>query len=360
MGVFLSEAEAVEIMVKAGVKPLTSYPGTKVGWKSVCLTCENIISPRLGNIRSGQKACGYCSGVKINVTDAIKLFESRNLTPLVEYPGAHKPWLSQCMKCGSEVTPTYTSVQQGNGGCVYCAGNRITIEQAMNLMKEAGYEPLEPYPASGKGWKCKCLTCGKISTPRYGDVRIGNRCGYCSKVRVDEEDAIRIMLEAKLEPLESFKTVNASWKCKCLVCNNVVFPRYTDIHHGGQGGCGFCATYGFNLEQPAFIYLITNKELSAHKIGISNRNDRKENSRISKHRRNGWKIFKTMEFDSGKRAVEIETQVLSWLRSERGLASFLSAEQMPQGGHTETIDASEIDLPTVWAKVKELSKVKKF
>jgi hypothetical protein len=168
------------------------------------------------------------------------------------------------------------------------------------------------------------------------------------------------MLEAKLEPLESFKTVNASWKCKCLVCNNVVFPRYTDIHHGGQGGCGFCATYGFNLEQPAFIYLITNKELSAHKIGISNRNDRKENSRISKHRRNGWKIFKTMEFDSGKRAVEIETQVLSWLRSERGLASFLSAEQMPQGGHTETIDASEIDLPTVWAKVKELSKVKKF
>jgi hypothetical protein len=30
---------------------------------------------------------------------------------------------------------------------------------------------------------------------------------------------------------------------------------------------------------------------------------------------------------------------------------------MPKGGHTETVDASEIDLVTIWAKVKELSKV---
>jgi hypothetical protein len=29
---------------------------------------------------------------------------------------------------------------------------------------------------------------------------------------------------------------------------------------------------------------------------------------------------------------------------------------MPQGGFTETIDASEIDLPTIWQRVEELSK----
>ena len=34
-----------------------------------------------------------------------------------------------------------------------------------------------------------------------------------------------------------------------------------------------------------------------------------------------------------------------------------SLEQMPQGGHTETVDASEIDLATIWAKIEELSKV---
>ena len=38
---------------------------------------------------------------------------------------------------------------------------------------------------------------------------------------------------------------------------------------------------------------------------------------------------------------------------------YLLSEQMPQGGHTETVDASEIDLPTIWAKVEELSRVKR-
>jgi hypothetical protein len=32
---------------------------------------------------------------------------------------------------------------------------------------------------------------------------------------------------------------------------------------------------------------------------------------------------------------------------------------MPHGGFTETVDATEIDLPTIWAKVEELSRVKK-
>jgi hypothetical protein len=357
MGVFLTEAEAVQIMLNAGVKPLTPYPGTKVGWKSICLTCENVVSPRLGNIRSGQKACGYCSGVRVNVSDAIKLFESVNLRPLVEYPGAQKPWLSKCLNCGSEVTPTYTSIQQGNGGCVFCAGNRIPTDQVMEVMFGAGYEPLEPYVSSGKRWKCKCLNCGKISSPRYNDVQQGNRCGYCSKVRVDEDDAIRIMLDAKLEPLEPFKTANTKWKCKCLVCENIVFPRYGTIQ-ARRGGCGYCANYGFSLDQPAFIYLITNEELSAHKIGITNLHDSKENSRMMKHRRNGWITYRTMEFSKGKSAAEVEQKVISWLRSELGLQRFLVAEQMPQGGFTETIDASEIDLPTIWAKVEELSKVR--
>jgi hypothetical protein len=32
---------------------------------------------------------------------------------------------------------------------------------------------------------------------------------------------------------------------------------------------------------------------------------------------------------------------------------------MPQGGFTETVDAAEIDLQTIWAKIEEFSKVRK-
>jgi hypothetical protein len=31
---------------------------------------------------------------------------------------------------------------------------------------------------------------------------------------------------------------------------------------------------------------------------------------------------------------------------------------MPQGGHTETVDASEIELATIWEKIEQLMKLK--
>ena len=53
----------------------------------------------------------------------------------------------------------------------------------------------------------------------------------------------------------------------------------------------------------------------------------------------------------------MEQDIIKWFRVEIGLPIYLSDNQMPQGGWTETVDASEIDLPTIWAKVEELSKV---
>ena len=45
------------------------------------------------------------------------------------------------------------------------------------------------------------------------------------------------------------------------------------------------------------------------------------------------------------------------LREERGLMPYLSPEQMPQKGWTETVDASEIDLPSIWSKIEEFSRL---
>ena len=105
--------------------------------------------------------------------------------------------------------------------------------------------------------------------------------------------------------------------------------------------------------------MITNKSLSAHKIGITNLEDIDNNSRLIKHRRNGWSIYKTQFFDRGESALSVEQLILVWIRESLNLGQYLSSEQMPQGGWTETIDASEIDLPTIWAKVEELSRVRK-
>ena len=70
-------------------------------------------------------------------------------------------------------------------------------------------------------------------------------------------------------------------------------------------------------------------------------------------------LYKKRNFKTVKEASDIETSTLKWLRLDVGLPFILNSKQMPQGGHTETVDASEIDLPTLWAKVEELSKKRK-
>jgi hypothetical protein len=102
---------------------------------------------------------------------------------------------------------------------------------------------------------------------------------------------------------------------------------------------------------------MTHQTLGAHKIGIAN--DETRVNRIKEHQKYGWDLFKSINFETGDDAFQIEQQVLAWLRQKKGLGIFLSKEQLPQGGYSETVDASEIDLPTIWAKVEQFSKVKR-
>jgi hypothetical protein len=78
--------------------------------------------------------------------------------------------------------------------------------------------------------------------------------------------------------------------------------------------------------------------------------------RLDKHIKQGWKTYNKIDLNTAEEAYEIEQSVLNWLRSDLDLQQYLLSEQMPQRGHTETVDASEIDLPTIWAKVEELSR----
>ena len=125
----------------------------------------------------------------------------------------------------------------------------------------------------------------------------------------------------------------------------------------GPNRCKFCATGGFDFNAPAIVYLITSSKLRAHKIGVAG--TAKQNVRLKKHQKYGWNIYKQREYKSGIEAFNVETKVLKWLRNKKNLLPYLSIEQMPQAGWSETVDASEVDLRTIWAKVEELSKVKK-
>jgi hypothetical protein len=99
----------------------------------------------------------------------------------------------------------------------------------------------------------------------------------------------------------------------------------------------------------ALVYLVTHARLEAAKVGISD----PAGARIAQHRRAGWQLAAAF-LVAGGAATAIEDDVLGWWRTGLGLPSYLSRDQMPQGGWTETVATARIDLAATVARLCEL------
>lgn len=411
-----SHSQAEELMISAKVQPLEEYVDSKKPWKSKCLKCGKIVFPSFNSIQRGQGGCKYCSpSAQIIATEAIRFFQLNELDPIDPFPGATKPWRSKCRNCQKEVTPIYSNIKSGHTGCKYCAGNIIDLDKVINIFRENNLEPLEPYLSANRPWKSKHIPCGNIVYPRFNTVQQGSSgCMHCAgNAPVDPKFALDFFLSKNLRPIEDFKSSNSKWKSVHLLCNREVSPRFADVYYSGGSGCGYCAgTYvdpeeaklfyeslGFKplteyktsgepwpaihlkcgkkvsptynsiqqgggckycatnyikLDEPAFIYLITNPDLNAHKIGISGLNSNTD--RLKRHSKHKWTTFKTLNLKTGEIAFELEQKILIWLRNDLCLPPYVVPEQMPQGGFSETVDANEIELLSIWGKVLEFTK----
>jgi len=127
-------------------------------------------------------------------------------------------------------------------------------DQAETVMRAAGYLPVEPYPGAGRRWRCRHVPCGREVTARFNKIR------------------------------------------------------------SGEGACRYCATYGFNLLNPAVVYVLHNPALGAVKVGITAGDER-----MSRYVRNGWTVLETAGFTTGAAAWAIEQAVLRRVREEMNL-----------------------------------------
>jgi len=357
-GIFVEPDRARELFRSKGLEPIDSYPGSGKPWKSIHNQCGRIVAPAYNSVQQGSGGCGYCAGNVVDPEIARALFLKRGLVPQEVFPGANIGWRSIHSQCGREVFPKYSYILDGSGGCKDCAVNYVNPELALEVFRSADLEPIEPYPGAGRGWRSIHTVCGREVAPHWGYVRkYLAGCKYCAGKAITDTDAIEILRMKGFEPQVPYPGSQVPWLMVHKKCGMTVSPRLNSLQYaGGDGtGCSKCADSNFNYLEPAIIYLITNSALGAHKIGISGATK----MRIDQHRREGWDSFKTSSFKTGEQAYEIEQEVLQWLNETFGLTTFLSKQQMPQGGYTETVDASEIDLATIWAKVEELSKVKR-
>ena len=367
----LSDNEARKVMLGAKLKPLEPYKSSGLPWKCRCIKCNSICKPTLGNVKQGRGGCFECGKkkraasrrLKENITVQIML--QKGLKPLEPYKEAKAKWKCECLNCHRISFPTYWNTRNSRSnkkGCAICVGSEVDPKEVKAKMLSAGLKTYGAYPGKDKAWKCKCLTCGEIVFPNWNNIRNGaGGCGKCRYIksgksnRTPEKNAIEKMVKAGLQPLEPYVNQFNPWKSKCLNCLNLTYPMLANINKG-QGGCSFCRETGLNYDEPAYIYLIFHEEFQSIKIGVSNQDSRP--NRLKAHQKQGWSVFKTKKYPTGQRAELVETKVLRWLRVERGLGKHLAPQNMPQGGHTETVDAIEIDLSTIWAKVEKFSRVK--
>ena len=421
VGVEVDPKEAIKWMLKGRVSPLEPYKGNNEPWKSKCLDCGKIVYPTYHSCRAGNGGCVICKSTKASKSlrmseeKAVAIMLKSKIQPLESYVNNSTPWKSECLVCKKTINPTLKSVMKYKGGCKFCAANApIDPVKAIALMRKQKYEPLNNFVSGKAKWKCRCLRCQRISYPTYSSVKSMSKkkditgCKFCNIRQVDDKDAIKVMLKAKLMPLEPYKNARIPWKSRCLNCSKLVSPSYSAVCNGkscsfcagnkvdakdavkimikagykpttpyksskskwicihikcgrevtapferinaGHGACRYCATSGFQHGKKAVVYLITHPVLLAHKIGIGNPSDIKSNDRIEIHKKYGWQVFKTWEFEDGKKAQKIEKEAMRVIRKEMYLPMFLSASEMPQGGQTETVDAEVI-------KLRELEKI---
>jgi hypothetical protein len=350
-------SDAVERMRSTGLEPLESYKNLRTPWLSRCMECKRVVNPQLGSIKSGHSGCIYCAGLKIDSEDAIVAMLSADLRPLDPFVSGKARWRCLCLQCGDETYPRYAAISNGQGGCIRCGiakrAKSKTFDEsvARQFMLDANLEPLEPYVNQKHSWKCRCLKCGNEVSPMLNTIRNGDGgCKYCGKNYVDPLEAKLFMESKGFTPQEEYPGANAGWLSIHNLCRNKVAPLYSSIKAGG--GCKFCTNKGFQFHLPGYLYLVVNEKFGALKVGIATSGIRQDRLKI--HVRYGWLLYRKMHFNIGNDAYLVEQEVLKWIREEMNIPAFLTSIDMPQGGWTETISHADIDLPTIWDKVREI------
>ena len=269
--------------------------------------------------------------------------------PLEPYAGVMKPWLSRCLTCENEASPTLNNIRRGQGACAWCSGRYQDGEKRAQGMRNAGLEPQVPYPGHHEPWLCQCLTCGEMVSPTYSAVSRGGGCRYCNDTAIDPEVAAQAMVDVQLMPQVPYPGALRPWPCQCMKCGRIVEPCYSTVARG-NGGCRWCRDSGFHAGEAAMVYFIRHPGYDAAKIGITNA----VGTQLQKHQRRGWEVLLTVDVP-GETAMAIEDAVLDWWRDDLGLPAYLGKQEMSQGGWTETVAACEIDVAETMRRIRDLA-----
>ncbi len=234
-----SAAEA--LLLARGFAPSVPYTGSKVPWLGVCLRCGQPGKPRYNTVQQGAGPCRYCARVAVDTAVAEGRLLAKDFAVTVPFPGALKPWPGYCLRCGQPGAPRYIG-NEAQGGCLYCAGNKVDTAIAVGKMMARDFLPSVSFPGAHKKWPGLCLKCGEGSSATYTGVSSGHEpCGYCSGKLVRVDIAVGKMMAKDFLPSTPYVDSQSPWPGVCLKCGQPGKPRYAGVVIGDQGPCAYCA-----------------------------------------------------------------------------------------------------------------------
>lgn len=128
---------------------------------------------------------------------------------------------------------------------------RIDESVAIELMRQARFEPLEPYKLIKSPWKSRCLVCGNICHPILNNVKSGQRgCRVCgnreraiklsSSKRMSKEAVDKILSDKSVVLLSPFESTKKEARFECLICNRQFNSKIQYIRQFSIYGCPDC------------------------------------------------------------------------------------------------------------------------
>ncbi len=322
---------AKAVMLKAGLLPLEPYKNANSDWLCRCLTCEKEVISRYNRVQQGS-SCPRCAatkaGLKIRLDEETAILRLRefDLEPLEPYVKSDLKWKCRCLLCGEIVFPKLKNLQRGDGGCFKCGmkkaglANRLSEEEALKIIENAGFVALEPYVNALAKWKLRHKICNAIVYPKLNSITISAGktlgCAVCSghQVEVGWNDLQTTHPQLALEAdgwdpttvTAGSSKVKKKWKCSNGHTWQTSVAQRSDGH-----GCPTCSTTGFDPNKDGWLYLLSHEDWKMFQIGITNFPD----NRIASHRKLGWELLEIRGPMDGHLTQNWETSILRMLRA---------------------------------------------
>ena len=120
--------------------------------------------------------------VSVNKDKILERFKNKNLKLRSEYINSRLPIEVECTKCGYMFITEGIRIGRQKYGCAKCSGNYVDPKEAEEFMISKGYKPTVPFLGAHLSWDSIHLLCGNAVTPQYSSIKSGSGgCKYCAE-----------------------------------------------------------------------------------------------------------------------------------------------------------------------------------